>query len=131
MYIKREIGTFQAILLFCRFNYFCSYVTGIMSSWVTVLLSVERYIAIFYPFKAHIYCTKKRMLVAVIVITILTCTSQIPLFFTCSLVFIGQRAKCVSFVSDTWSDMMFVVFLFLVYSFVPLYCYHYLKCILD
>ena len=77
-------------LLFCRFNYFCTYVTGIISSWVTVLISVERYIAIFYPFKAHIYCTKKRMLVAVIIITILACTSQIPLFFTCSLVFIGK-----------------------------------------
>ena len=67
-------------LLFCRFNYFCTYVTGIISSWVTVLISVERYIAIFYPFKSHIYCTKKRLLVAVIIITILACTSQIPLF---------------------------------------------------
>ena len=107
-------------LLYCRFIFFFTHVTGIMSSWVTVLISVERYIAIFYPLKAHIYCTKKRTLVTVIIITILACTSQIPLFFTCSLVFIGQRPRCISFISHTWDDMMFVIFHFMVQSFVPL-----------
>ena len=107
-------------LLYCRFTLFFIYVTGIVSSWVTVLISFERYIAIFYPFKVHIYCTKKRMLVAVIIITILACTSQIPFFFTCSLIFIGQRPKCLSFVRDTWIEFMFIFFLFMIYSFVPL-----------
>ena len=107
-------------LLYCRFTIFCICVTGIVSSWVTVLISFERYIAIFYPFKVHIYCTKKRMLVAVIIITILACASQIPLFFTCSLIFIGQRPKCLSFVKDTWIEFMLIFFLFMIYSFVPL-----------
>ena len=107
-------------LLYCRFTMFYVYVAGIVSSWVTVLISFERYIAIFYPFKAHIYSTKNRMLVAVTVITILTCTSQIPLFFKCSLVFIGQRPRCFSFRSDTWSDIIFLFYFFMIYSFVPL-----------
>ena len=107
-------------LLYCRFTIFCYQVTEIISSWVTVLISLERYIAIFYPFKVHIYCTKKRALVAVIIITLLACTSQIPVFFTCSLVFIGQRPKCLGFVSDTWNDMMLIIFLLFTYSFVPL-----------
>ena len=107
-------------LLYCRFTIFCYQVTGIISSWVTVLISLERYIAIFYPFKVHIYCTKKRALVAVIIMTLLACTSQIPVFFTCSLVFIGQRPKCLGFVSDTWNDMMLIIFLSFIYSFVPL-----------
>ena len=85
-----------------------------------MLISFERYIAIFYPFKVHIYCTKKRMLVAVFTITILACASQIPLFFTCSLVFIGQRPRCLSFTSDTWSDMISMFFLSMIYSIIPL-----------
>ena len=107
-------------LLYCRFILFLNYVTGIVSSWVTVLISFERYIAISYPFKVNIYCTKKRMFVAVVIITILACTSQIPVFFTCSLIFIDERPKCLSFVSDTWSDIMFVIFLLIIYSIVPL-----------
>ena len=107
-------------LLYCRFTIFCIYVTGIVSSWVTVLISFERYIAIFYPFRVHIYCTKTRMLVAVIIITILACASQIPLFFTCSLIFIGQRPKCQSFVRDTWIETMLIFFTYMIYSFVPL-----------
>ena len=107
-------------LLYCRFTIFCIYVTGIVSSWVTVLISFERYIAIFFPFKAHIYSTKRRMLVAVTVITILACTSQIPLFFKCSLVFIDQRPRCFSFESDSWSDIFFLFYFFMIYSFVPL-----------
>ena len=107
-------------LLYCRFNIFFNFVTGIVSSWITVLISFERYIAIFYPFKVHIYCTKKRMLVAILIITILACTSQIPLFFTCSLVFIGQRPRCLSFISDNWSDMISIFLLLIIYSIIPL-----------
>ena len=107
-------------LLYCRFTIFCIYVTGIVSSWVTVLISFERYIAICVPFKVNIYGTKKRMLVAVIIINILACTSGIPLFFTWSLVFIGQRPRCLGFVSDTWSDMLSIFFLLMMSSIVPL-----------
>ena len=45
-------------LLHCRFNSFVLSIGGFGSSWVTVFISVERYIAVFfYPFKVHIYCT--------------------------------------------------------------------------
>ena len=107
-------------LLYCRLTIFCIYVTGIVSSWVTVLISLERYIAIFYPFKVHIYCTKKRMLVAFIIISFLACTSQIPLFFTCSLVFIDQQPRCLGFVSDTLIDMISTFFHFMISSILPL-----------
>ena len=107
-------------LLYCRLTIFCIYVTGIVSSWVTVLISFERYIAICYPFKVHIYCTKKKMFVAFIIISILACASQIPLFFTCSLVFIGQQPRCLGFVSDTWIDMISTFFLSMISSILPL-----------
>ena len=123
--INIQRGVFGEILikpslLYCGFNIFLNFVMGIVSSWVTVLISFERYIAVFYPFKVHIYCTEKRLLVDVIIITILACTSQIPVFFTCSLIFIDQRPRCLSFVGDTWSDIMFVILLLFIYSIVPL-----------
>ena len=106
--------------LYCCIIKFSIYVTGIVSSWVTVLISFERYNAIFHPFKVHVHCTRKKMLMAVIMITILACTSQIPIFFTCSLIFIGQQPKCLSSVSNTWTEFIFIFLTFMLYSFVPL-----------
>ena len=106
--------------LYCCIIKFSIYVTGIVSSWVTVLISFERYIAIFHPFKVHVHCTRKKMLMAVIIIIILACTSQIPVFFTCSLIFMGQQPKCLSFVSNTWTEFIFIFLTFMLYSFVPL-----------
>ena len=42
----------------CRIFSFLMLSCGTMSSWTVVLVSVERYIAIFYPLKVHLYTEK-------------------------------------------------------------------------
>ena len=49
---------FGPSLLNCRLNVFFVYVFVIATTWVTVFISLERYIAIIHPFKVHVYCTK-------------------------------------------------------------------------
>ena len=82
-------------LFHCRFNWFFLCVSGFGSSWVTVFISVERYIAVFHPFKVHIYCTKKRMLSAVFVLTSLLCICTIPVFYSCSVIIVDQQPTCI------------------------------------
>ncbi|XP_046568348.1 FMRFamide receptor-like isoform X1 [Haliotis rubra] len=49
--------------------------------WVTVSVSVERYIAICHPFRAARICTKKKALVVIIVIVIVSIGYNIPRMF--------------------------------------------------
>ena len=123
--INNQRGIFGEILIepslvYCRFNIYFIYVSGILSSWLTVLISLERYIAICYPFKVHVYCTKKRMIISFIILTILICLILVPLFYTCSVIIIDQMPKCVSIESGTWSDIIFISFLLTIYNIIPL-----------
>ena len=123
--INIQRGIFGEILIepslvYCRFIIYFFYVSGIVSSLLTVFISLERYIAIFYPFKVHVYCTKKRMVISIIILTILTCLILVPLFYTCSVIIIDQMPKCVSIGSGTWSDIIFISFLLIIYNIIPL-----------
>ena len=105
-FINSERGIFgqmllEPSLLHCRFNSFVLSISGFGSSWVTVFISVERYIAVFHPIKVHIYCTKKRMLSAVFVLTSLICICTIPVFYSCSVIIIDQQPTCIGYSSNT------------------------------
>ena len=123
--INYQRGIFGEILLkpsllHCRFNIFFLCVSALGSSWVTVFISIERYIAVFYPFKVHIYCTKKRMLLAVFVLTILACISAIPVFYTCSVITIDHRTKCLYNRNSSLSDVYSLFLLSICYTVLPL-----------
>ena len=108
-------------LLHCRFNSFVLSIGGFGSSWVTVFISVERYIAVFYPFKVHIYCTKKRMLSAVFVLTSLICICTIPVFFSCSVIIIDQQPTCIYYGhSANTTDIYFLCLWVICYTVLPL-----------
>ena len=71
IYIRKEIFGQTYVgpsILHCSLSMFLLSVTGLASSWVTVLISLERFIAIYYPFKVKIYCTKTRTFFAVIIL---------------------------------------------------------------
>ena len=67
--------------LYCSVNLFLLSVTGLVSPWVTVLISLDRFIAIYYPFKVHIYCTRIRTYVTILAFTTLACLFSIPYFY--------------------------------------------------
>ena len=64
--IEKQRGIFGKMfigqsVLNCRLSIFFLYVTFTISSWITVFIALERFIAVFYPFKVHIICTIEGM----------------------------------------------------------------------
>ena len=80
--------------LHCSINRFLLSMSGLVSSWVTVLISLERFIAIYYPLKVHIYCTKKRFLIIITALTIFVCFGAMPYFFISAVVSSDEGHDC-------------------------------------
>ena len=102
-----QLGTF--------FSFWC----GITSSWLLVLISFERFIAVFYPLKVRLYCTMNRMYVSVFVLTILACSVSMCYFFICSIKLTTGSPTCSSTVSDTSHDLIILFISECFYSFFP------------
>ena len=65
----------------CSLNNFLLYVCGVVSSWVTLLISLERFIVIYFPLKGRINCTKKRSCAIVLALFIISCSCLVPLLY--------------------------------------------------
>ena len=102
----------------CSITHFLLYVCGVVSSWTTVLISLERFIAIYFPFKVHIYCTKKRSCAIVIVILIISCSCLVPLLYISKVTLTDQGPLC-GIIWNGHLQMIFLSTLFIFYSIVP------------
>ena len=108
-------------VLHCSLTIFLLFLCGVVSSWVTVLISLDRLIAIYFPFKAHIYCTKKRSCVIVVVLFITSSLCMVPLLYISKVSFTDQGILCKVF-WDGHLQMIFLSLLSLFYSLVPAFC---------
>ena len=106
-------------LLYCRLNIFLLFSSGMLSSWVTVLISLERYIAICHPFEVHIYCTKKHTYLALMALVLITSTGCIPFFYTCSTTRLDQMPRCNSSGPNAEYDIILKSTVLTFYSFIP------------
>ena len=105
-------------ILHCSLTRFLLTISGLVSSWVTVLISLERFIAIYYPFKVHIYCTKKRSYIIIVSLTVFASIGAIPLFFISAVVSSGNGYDCqVVFTSGLVLAYRIIILTF--YSIVP------------
>ena len=109
----------QPSLLYCRLIFFSLYISGTLSSWVTMLISLERYIAICHPFKVHIYCTKKHTYLAIMALVIITSTGYIPFFYGCSVRWFDQMPRCESSGENAKYHIIFISTALIFYSFIP------------
>ncbi|CAF1277674.1 unnamed protein product [Rotaria sordida] len=56
---------------FCRFRSFVINVTQVLSSWILVIVSIDRWIRTRFPFKSNSICTPKKALIAVGVLLVI------------------------------------------------------------
>ena len=78
VYVKEihGINIEQQYLFICKTNRYLKSVFGYTANWLVIIFTIFRVIAVYWPHKINIYCTKKRAYVAV--------------FLTCVLSIIGN-----------------------------------------
>ena len=121
--INNQPGLFRQFLIdpsvvHCRINIFLLYVGAVVSSWVTVLISLERFFSIDFQFKVCIYCPKKRICVTVIALTVLSCSCSVP-FFYISTVFFSDQGPIYTINDSGNLQLIFITFLVFSYSTAP------------
>ena len=124
--IHGQIGIFGQFLIepsvvHCSLNNYLLYVCGVVSSWVTVLISLDRYIVIYFPLKGHIYCTKKRSCSIVVALFIISCSWLVPMLFISKITLTDQGPSC-SLIWNGPPQMLFLTILLIFYSIVPGLC---------
>ena len=116
-------GIFGSIItptiLHCRFTVYIIYTSSILSSWITVLISVERYIAVAFPLKVHVYCTKTRTYFTLLLMVVLTCIGLAPILYSCSVTVIDGRPCCHSNGADPFRNMIMLSMICFLYSLLP------------
>ena len=62
-----------------------AYFLRLLSVWLTVLLTVDRYIAVWYPLNARSLCTVRRTYIIITATTLLTLAFSLPRYFEYTL----------------------------------------------
>ena len=76
---------FGESILSCQILTFLAPCSGLFSSWLIVLVSVERFIAVFFPLKVHIYFTLKRSYILMALVAIMSCISSVSYLFVVNI----------------------------------------------
>ena len=119
--IQKQRGIFGTSLLHCRLNVFLLFAMDLTSSWITVFIAVERFIAIFFLLKAHIFCTRRTSYIAILVITTLAMMASAPFLFACSVLPVGDNFVCRLKSENPDTDLIVVNFIYLFYSIMPFF----------
>ena len=104
--------------LHCSLNNFLLHGCSLVSSWVTMLISLERFIAIYYPFKVHIFCTKIRMNGTTMALTIMAFLGSVPYFYISSVTCSDHGPECQILLKNALVMTHTCIF-YTLYSIVP------------
>ena len=76
---------FGESILSCQILTFLAPCSGLFSSWLIDLVSVKRFIAVFFPLKVHIYFTLKRSYILMALVAIMSCISSVSYLFVVNI----------------------------------------------
>ena len=114
-------GLGQSLTL-CRIFIFVLYMSSTMSSWMVVLVSIERFVAVYYPLRVHTYCTLKRIYIVILVMVIASCVTSIPYFFSCSVSVTNKGIPaCKSIGSNDILNLFNSITSFFLYVVIPFF----------
>ena len=98
-------------------------VSAAVSSWIVVFISAERFIAVYYPFQVHIYCTRRKTLGATVALFVMISIIHLPKIFQ-STIKKGNVHEYICLQSHSVSllQTLFIILVELVYSIIP-FCF--------
>ena len=113
------ITFFGPSLLHCRLSTFLLFATSTISSWITVFIALERFIAVYCPFKVHIICTRMKAYFTIVVITTLSCVASVPFFYTCSVYLVRGISACTVQGANATTDLIVLFYENILYIILP------------
>ena len=107
----------------CRFFYFLVYVSGVLSAWTLVPMTVQRALSVLWPHRANVLCTVGKSKVIVVSMALFITAIHVHILYGFSIVINNGERMCYViteyryFFSGIWSwvDM-------LIFSFLPWLC---------
>ena len=114
--------TFGKPLLFCSLFFGLLQGSETMSSWLTVLASAERMVAICYPLNCHLYCNMKKSYISFATFSIFITIGSAPQFFIRIVSLSNGEMSCRSAESSQMYNTIYKVLFCLFYSIIPFIC---------
>ena len=116
-------GIFGHILgqdvLACRVLMYIVQSSGTMSSWIVVLISIERFTAINNPLKVHIYFSMKRSCILILCLVVFICVVKVYRLFSASIEVRYDIPICLVSRPHERSNVIFSVLDGLLYCLIP------------
>ncbi|XP_021349447.1 probable G-protein coupled receptor B0563.6 [Mizuhopecten yessoensis] len=114
-------------IMYPLFGAYGSLVTARITSWLTALLSMERFIAVHFPMKAKRFCSKKHTLIGIFLICIFTIILFLPYALKYKVIEKTKRNKTYSILlkSDLGTNIDFFdvygILMNILFRFLPIF----------
>ena len=102
-----------------------------MSSWLTVLASAERMVAICYPMNFHVHCSLKKTYIIVATFTILIIMGSVPRVFISTISLQNDETTCYGAESSQLHNTIYNTLFCLFSSIIPFICITILNMLLS
>ena len=110
---------FGQALSACRVLMYIVQSSGTMSSWMVVLISIERFTAISYPLKVHIYFSMKRSCILILCLVVFICVVKVYRLFSASIEVRYDIPICLVSRPHERSNVIFSILDGLLYCLIP------------
>ena len=97
LHLTRDVGWFA-----CKLNTFLTYYLSQVSSWILVLINIERVFWLYASQKANVWCTKRRLGIALGVLLAILFLVNLHLFWTVQFHSSLTSYKCQMWGPEVW-----------------------------